>query len=84
MPTTEQPTTEMREYRCRACGWFLFESDAGFGRVRMTCPNRRCDTRQVVYLGGRQSRAGADVRPDPPRTTATRLTATLQTVGSSR
>lgn len=44
----------MIEYRCRACGWWLFSSDAEHGKVEVTCGNRRCDKRQTVYLGGRK------------------------------
>lgn len=38
----------MREIRCRHCGYFLLETDAEGGHVRVTC--RRCKRRQTVDL----------------------------------
>jgi hypothetical protein len=48
---------DFAEYTCRnpVCRQHLFESDAPWGRVRITCP--RCRRRQMHYLGGLQKRA---------------------------
>ena len=42
----------VRSYYCRKCGRSLFDSDAELGRVRTTCPDRRCKVTQIVFLGG--------------------------------
>jgi len=45
----------MQEYECRACGRYMFSTDAPFGRLRVICPDRRCSVSQIVYLGGPQN-----------------------------
>jgi phage FluMu protein Com len=62
-PGEADEVREMREYRCRRCGTFLFACDAGRGRLRARCPNRRCATVQLVFLGGYQPRE-ADTAPE--------------------
>jgi phage FluMu protein Com len=42
----------VRDYHCRKCRRWLFASDATSGRLRVTCPDRRCRTEQWVFLGG--------------------------------
>ncbi len=52
----EQASAEYVVYRCRRCARLLFESDAAVGRVKVICPDRRCKTAQVVFLGGQQTK----------------------------
>lgn len=53
-PPAAGPRPVLVEYACRACGHWLFTSDATVGRVTALCRNRRCRLRQTVYLGGRR------------------------------
>jgi hypothetical protein len=45
-------TETVREYQCRHCGYFLFETALVAGRLDgVPCTNRRCGKRQTVHLG---------------------------------
>lgn len=52
MPQPQAPPQARveRDYRCRHCGRWLFKSDAGYGKVTITCPDRRCRRAQVILL----------------------------------
>ena len=52
------------DYRCRACRYWPFASDATHGRVRITCPSQRCRVAQLVFLGRVPSATAP--RPRPP------------------
>jgi hypothetical protein len=58
----------MVEYRCQACGWWLFDTDARPGRIEIKCPNRRCPRRrQTIWLGGWQPRTTVADDAESPR-----------------